>query len=501
MKKESVAIAIFVSIFFIGFVFAAEANFKINTNLNSVDINGRFKVETDSSSLSGFDSNDLEASTDYQNYSLLYSAVSSKNLVLDSRPSNQNFEANLVYSVSDSQSGTLTLSWSNYSNPSYPIVLSYYGTDSSRTSLIDSFLVSSRTSYTIAGYSGSDIYFKLNSTYVPSAGGGCSNTNWTLVSQTSCLAGQKNLTEISNCGVYRTRQESCVCIVNTSKNVYGSWGSCQFTPQDPDRGLQSRIVTNNCGEVSSESRDCCNPRIISIEGQCTAFGTQQVTMETIDSLCTSSTSITSRTCNPSCQESWSCQWSACTNGVVSPSNCVDRNSCGSTLNKPNAFSCSVGSEGGAGGGAAIVSANCSLDLQCEQWGDCTVETGFTDLKFVANNLVGKKTRSCYDRNGCLAKPILETDSCSFKIAIESKKKTICGKEYIEIYRSNSDYLLARIRDARDSPERALLVEFILGGKSEEKECESDIVENYAYSAFDKIAIYSDIKNLLEALKL
>ena len=67
---------------------------------------------------------------------------------------------------------------------------------------------------------------------------------------------------------------------------------------------------------------------------------------------------------------------------------------------------------------------------CSNWSECNANYSFNDLFLKTPEVTGKQTRIC---NG-----ELETKSCSLKIEIYALKKNICGKDYIEIYNSNTN---------------------------------------------------------------
>ncbi len=146
--------------------------------------------------------------------------------------------------------------------------------------------------------------------------------------------------------------------------------------------------------------------------------------------------ITTKYCNGTCKENWECSWSACKNGFTVPT-CKDLNKCGTELNKPTKLSCSEPK-----------TTLCNSDIQCSSWTPCSAEYNFIDLVDGVENIQGEKTRSCYDKNGCVETKI-EEKNCSISEDIYTKKFNKCGKEYIGIYNRLTNKMMARLEKSDD----------------------------------------------------
>jgi len=134
-----------------------------------------------------------------------------------------------------------------------------------------------------------------------------------------------------------------------------------------------------------------------------------------------------RSCNATCQEDWRCEWSECQNGFSTPS-CQDINRCGTTRNKPQKIPCQK---------------TCTPSITCGEWSGCEADYNFLTLKGGNVSLSGKQVRLCTDRKNCVP-DATEERSCSLVIDITTKSFIKCGKEYIGIYNSLDNTLLANI---------------------------------------------------------
>ncbi len=163
MKKMGKIVYLFliISLLLIGAVYAENLNLKINAAVN--DYNADFYAKTSSLSNESFDVYDFKVPGNPSNYSNLYSVLGTgEHLSIDSWSASTNpRDLNLVYSVSEAQTGTLILSWTKQTG-SYDGTLYDYGTDAGRTILVSSVDMRSASTYS-ASLSGDNIrYFKLS---------------------------------------------------------------------------------------------------------------------------------------------------------------------------------------------------------------------------------------------------------------------------------------------------------------------------------------------------
>ncbi len=136
-------------------------------------------------------------------------------------------------------------------------------------------------------------------------------------------------------------------------------------------------------------------------------------------------------CNGTCIEDWSCEWSKCDSGFTVPK-CRDLNSCRTFYNIPHKLACRTETK-------------CTPNIECGKWSKCNVNYNFDDLtKGVARDLSGIQSRYCSDKNSCVS-PKEETEKCSMSIDIYAKRVTRCGENFIGIYNSLNDKLIAKIK--------------------------------------------------------
>jgi len=146
---------------------------------------------------------------------------------------------------------------------------------------------------------------------------------------------------------------------------------------------------------------------------------------------------TVRYCGEECVEEWSCDWGDCIDGFMEPV-CSDLNNCGTEFDKPGVMSCDTQEV-------------CRPDVFCEGWGECVVDYGLLDLvgKDIGR-LNGVRSRVCSDRSGCV-EARKEEENCSIGVDIYVKKFSKCGEDFIGIYNSLNDNLIARIKEGDDEP--------------------------------------------------
>ena len=139
---------------------------------------------------------------------------------------------------------------------------------------------------------------------------------------------------------------------------------------------------------------------------------------------------TTRYCDDSCTESWSCDWSPCEDGFTIPQ-CIDKNNCGTYNELPQKIPCGSGVE-------------CSPDIECSDWSECNVDYRFDNVaKGINEELTGIRSRICEDKNRCLTS-IQKIKSCSVSVDIYTKQFRKCGVNYLQVYNLLSDELVARI---------------------------------------------------------
>lgn len=159
---------------------------------------------------------------------------------------------------------------------------------------------------------------------------------------------------------------------------------------------------------------------------------------------------TTRYCDDSCVESWSCEWSACEDGFTIPQ-CIDKNNCGTYYELPQKIQC--GSD-----------ATCSPDIECSEWSECRVDYRFDNIaKGINQDLTGIRSRVCQDKNHCITS-VQRIKSCSVNIDIYTKQFMKCGINYIQVYNLLNDELVARI-DIGSQEKRAMNIYFDNSGEA------------------------------------
>ena len=117
--------------------------------------------------------------------------------------------------------------------------------------------------------------------------------------------------------------------------------------------------------------------------------------------------------------------------------CRDLNSCGTEYDKPGVMSCDSG----------VV---CRPVIFCGEWSECDVDYGLLDLVGEEiGGLVGVRSRICADRSGCV-EPRKEVENCSMGVDIYVRRFRKCGDDFIGIYDSLNDNLIARIKEGAES---------------------------------------------------
>jgi hypothetical protein len=145
-----------------------------------------------------------------------------------------------------------------------------------------------------------------------------------------------------------------------------------------------------------------------------------------------------RHCDGSCRENWECFWSKCTNGFSTPT-CRDLNNCGTSFNIPKDIKCSV-------------KGDCIPSIECSEWSECMVDYDFFSVNSgEINSLGGTRSRTCRDKNSCVA-VVEEAVDCSLRVDVYTKLVRRCGVDYIGIYNKIDDSLIVRIdKGTKDQP--------------------------------------------------
>ncbi|MDP1729116.1 MAG: hypothetical protein Q8L27_02855, partial [archaeon] len=129
----------------------------------------------------------------------------------------------------------------------------------------------------------------------------------------------------------------------------------------------------------------------------------------------------SNECVPACSTGFNCVSGSCVEGEHPAENIIP-------INLP-----SIGGSGGS----------CVKNFICGEWSKCNVQYDVSVL-LAGGVLSGERTRTCTDKNKCLAN-FLQTEICQIKEEIEVKKTQWCGQQYTEIISRTSGKILARIK--------------------------------------------------------
>lgn len=164
-KKRFIIGILFISLFVIFFnsslVYAENLNLKITGIINN--INSNIYLKTNPNAVNGIDSYDMPANDlPSGDYSQFYSSVSGNKLAIDSWNASSNPRTlDIVYKISNAQTGTLDFSWPALAG-SYNATFMYYGDDSSYSNLIESTNMRTSSFYaaTLTGYS--NVYVRVN---------------------------------------------------------------------------------------------------------------------------------------------------------------------------------------------------------------------------------------------------------------------------------------------------------------------------------------------------
>ncbi len=142
-----------------------------------------------------------------------------------------------------------------------------------------------------------------------------------------------------------------------------------------------------------------------------------------------------------CKVDVKCSWTLCKKDdkFTYPYKCRDANSCNIKIEIPGQRLCKD---------RPIIPEEqiCSIEnIQCSDWsGECTTKFDLKDIFNARISLEGIQKRFCEDLNQCLASRN-EERQCSEGVPIDVKKVMICNKEYVEIYESNTNNLVSRVK--------------------------------------------------------
>lgn len=159
-------------------------------------------------------------------------------------------------------------------------------------------------------------------------------------------------------------------------------------------------------------------------------------------------------CGGVCVEKWECSWSDCSNGLTTP-DCQDLNKCGTKYNTPQKLSCREEKD------------KCSPDITCTDWTECKPDYNFVDLITGVEEIRGKKSRICEDKNGC-SQTKYETKNCSLRIDIYTKRIRKCGINYIGIYNKLTNKPIAKIEQSQTKDRQYLNIQII---NKEQEDCD------------------------------
>ena len=247
-------------------------------------------------------------------------------------------------------------------------------------------------------------------------------TDWS-----SCVGGTQTRTCNSTTCLYGESTQSQSCTEGGGggggETCADSWNCDDWSLCANNQQTRTCTYTGSCATPGGKPAETQSCTIVSCDadwncsdwGECETGGIQRRTCieASRPAGCTLVLNIpdTTRTCVSNCTENWNCDWSSCINNLTSPVNCVDRNNCGTTFNKPSPMNCVSTGNG-----------TCIPNLACEEWSECTISYGFEQLS--PSESLGRSIRVCNDQNNCVL-PITEMKNCSMKIDINTS--IITGK--------------------------------------------------------------------------
>jgi len=93
--------------------------------------------------------------------------------------------------------------------------------------------------------------------------------------------------------------------------------------------------------------------------------------------------------------------------------------------------------------------NCEPEFKCTKWSSCNYVEKVTNVFKDEISFQGYQERVCYDTTGCMNEDI-ERISCGLSVPIKTKEVEWCGEDYIEIFDSETDKLVSRIKSKKIS---------------------------------------------------
>jgi hypothetical protein len=380
MKYSLFLFLIITFLYSISIMSAASIDLKINAAASDFDTDLYLQTDSDSSTI--FDYQDFEQRTfPNGNYSFLFSNIGGKNLTIDVWPPVER-TFYLIYQISPSYSGTLSLSWSTSGISSdLTATLTDYGSDSSYSSSVDSANMKTSSSYTTS-MTGTRRYFKIqvsNYTSGDTSGGGGGGGGGT---ESTCVSTGCPLASSFSCGTSYTDN----CGNSCGTGDFCSSGSCTSGTCVTCTPLCEIASTVDCGVALTSTNGCDQP--------CSGTGTKCASGVCTDGVCVS------------CNENWTCStWSSCINGFQQRT-CSDTSACGTFTTKPVEYQ-------------ACIIPSCTSNSDCISSDSCSVGT--------CNPISGKcqydyTTSSCDDGNLCTIE-----DKCSFGSCSGTTKICDSGK--------------------------------------------------------------------------
>lgn len=417
----------------IGFIKAGDLNFEIEAEQSYHNTN--LYLITDSDASAGYDPYDVSAPPIQSNETRLFSwckgsypgSLSLDNCayVLDSWPiANRTFY--LVHSTSPTLTANLTLSWDTSDLGTYwNAYLTDYGEDYGySTAVSDAIDMEDDSSYTVSKTSARR-YLKLVVYYY-----NITNTTTTTNGTTGTGdtgggggGGDANDTCSDDCSVEGQVDKECVdsntakirtCAISSTCTEYGEWsnqectganpfcyeGDCVECKTDPDCE-EGFCVNNECSPF--ELRECISDRDCELDQEC------------VQGICT----LISELCDPECRAGYICRNKECVEG-----NIPDETDIPDDLER-------IGEEG------------CSYNFICGEWSSCLVDYNVADL-ITGEDVEGRKTRSCIDKEKCLAN-FMQEEECSVREEVIIQKTEWCLEQYIEISRKETGEVVARLK--------------------------------------------------------
>jgi hypothetical protein len=479
MKKSVLAkslLFIFVSVFLLNNILASDLNLGINGELGSYSAD--FYLKTNDEATNGVDSYDLRKPPLPTDVAYFYSVVSGANLIVDSFNSLPR-TANAVFSLPVSSSGTLGFSWSSLAGSGYNSNLLYYRGDSGYSTLVDTINMRNQTSFSDTISSLSSVYLKFEIDDYSYCGDGYIEGDE--VCDSSDFLGKTCVTEGFTAGSLACSAD-CLSISTAGCTTGGGSTPPPTCTNDCSAGSEERTCSNNyvvsvknCGDydddvclefggevlVKCKSTEICSAGKC-VAGNCDSFwncstwslcllGTQSRTCK--NTLCAISDKTETQSCTI-CTENWKCKYTECSEGDSAsyPYDCVDLNSCGTTKDKPTASVKCEERPAETEEEEELVkrddaSPSCISSWVCSSFGECSADYGMDEVLNGNVAASGKKERTCVDLNGCYLDKA-ESISCSLSIPIYAKRNYWCGEYYLDLFDSNTNVLVSRIKESQ-----------------------------------------------------